>query len=247
MNRYARPVVTTSFVVTAILGAVVIFNLPIEEATSGQLAAIVAMFVAIMGCVHVAGYIAYAGQFREDRDEHANPHAALAVFMSFCAMAILCGCALFAAATRHGVTAIAEPALFLLVLSGVHLGGYKLYIRQFVPQADGVARRPSYQLAPAYWPALKFAVILDGFLLLLTSLILDGGRSFAFYSIAFVAHWMGITVVMWRRPSAPTLLDRVFIRWGVVLLWILMAAIAPLVWSIIGESHLSGWQRLMSA
>ena len=79
---------------------------------------------------------------------------------------------------------------------------------------------------------------------MLTALLLDGGRSFSFFGVAFLAHWLGILLIIARRPMAPMRFDLSFIRIGILPLWILTGGIAPLVWKIIGESTLNGVQRL---
>jgi hypothetical protein len=79
---------------------------------------------------------------------------------------------------------------------------------------------------------------------MLTALMLDGGRTFGFFKVAVLGHWVGILMIIGRRPISPTKWDIFFIRWGVLLLLTAAGLIAPLVWAIIGDSHLSGWQRL---
>jgi hypothetical protein len=176
-----------------------------------------------------------------------NPHARAAVVTSFLIMAVVGTAAIFGGWMHQSLDqALVRSLLFLGILGCVHLAGYLLYVRQFETGAvEPAGGRLAFQISPEYWPAVKFALVLDGFLFVFTALQLDGGRAFAFYRIAFVAHWIGIFLVVCRRPLSPTMLDMIYIRWGVVLLLLLLGAIAPIVWSYIGESDLSGLERLM--
>jgi hypothetical protein len=77
-----------------------------------------------------------------------------------------------------------------------------------------------------------------------SALLLDGGRVFGFFKVAFVGHWIAILMIIGRRPMSPTKADILIVRWGVLLLLLATGVIAPFIWSVIGESHLNGWQRL---
>lgn len=100
------------------------------------------------------------------------------------------------------------------------------------------------KLSPLYGPAIRFGVIVQSILGILTVLMLDMGQSFAVFKVAFLGHWLGIFLLLARRPGFPTKTDIVFIRWGTPLLMMATGLIAPLVWKGIGKSDLSGWQRL---
>ncbi len=141
--------------------------------------------------------------------------------------------------------AAVRSTLFLMVMGCVHIAGYLLYVQQFAAStSETVPDRSSFTFSDAYWPALKVAVILQAVLGILTALMLDGGRSFVFFEVAFVGHWIGILLIMGRRPLTPTRFDLIYVRYGVIINLVLAGIIAPAVWSLIGESTLSGWERL---
>jgi len=94
-------------------------------------------------------------------------------------------------------------------------------------------------------PALRDGILLQAVFGVLTALMLDMGRSFGFFKVALIGHWMGIFVIMGRRPLSPTKWDIFFIRVGVLAILTLVVLIAPIVWNVIGESHLSGFERLL--
>ncbi len=101
-------------------------------------------------------------------------------------------------------------------------------------------------LSPLYWPAIKFGVYVQAILGILTALMLDRGQSLGIFKIAFLCHWLGIFLLLARRPLSPTKTDILFVRWGTPLLMMVVGLIAPTVWNMIGKSDLSGWQRLWS-
>jgi hypothetical protein len=49
---------------------------------------------------------------------------------------------------------------------------------------------------------------------LLCLLMLDGGHLARICAVAIAGHWLGILLVMYRRPHAPTRIDVTLIRWG---------------------------------
>jgi hypothetical protein len=93
-------------------------------------------------------------------------------------------------------------------------------------------------------PALKFGLTVELVFLVLTVLMLDGGRSLQFFVVALIGHWLLIVLIVARRPLSPTKIDLICIRSGLPLLLIVIGIIAPAIWSIIGESTLSGLERM---
>jgi len=102
------------------------------------------------------------------------------------------------------------------------------------------------KISAEYVPSLTVALWIDGVLLVLTALLLDGGRTFGFFSVAALAHWGAIAVILLRRPASPSRFDLIVVRYGALFFWCIIMWFAPVVWSIIGESHLSGWERFRS-
>jgi sec-independent protein translocase protein TatA len=121
------------------------------------------------------------------------------------------------------------------------------YERQFDrKRIKRIPEESELKLSPLYWPALRFGIIVQAIFGVLTALMLDMGQTFGVFKIAFLAHWLGIFLLFARRRLSPKKTDLVFIRWGTPILMIAITFVAPLVWTIIGRSDLSGWQRLTS-
>lgn len=175
-----------------------------------------------------------------------SAHARIAVATSFIVMSTVGAGLVFAYwYSQNSVVAAGRAVFFIVIMACVHLAGYLLFVQQdFANPVESAAPRGSFEISPLYWHALKTAVLLQLFFGALTSLMLDLGRSFGFFQVALLGHWIGILLIITRRPLSATKIDIFFIRWGIVLLLIMARLIAPLVWAIIGESDLSGWQRL---
>jgi hypothetical protein len=173
-------------------------------------------------------------------------HARIAVTASFVAVSVIGAGWVFAYwFAESTVVATARSMLFVLITACIHGAGYLMYIQQDAAKpAEAVPKRTSFELSHEYWHALKHAILLQALFGVLTGLMLDGGRSFGFFKVAFVGHWVGILLIIGRRPLAPTKTDILCIRWGTVLLLAVADLGAPLVWSIVGESSLTGWERL---
>jgi hypothetical protein len=61
--------------------------------------------------------------------------------------------------------------------------------------------------------------------------------------MSMIGYWIAVLAIRIRRGAAPTAGDLLFLRYGVAMLFILSFAVARLVYSIIGESPISGWER----
>ena len=77
------------------------------------------------------------------------------------------------------------------------------------------ARRAASKLTGS-WPCPKLAVCQQAVLLLLSSLLLDGGHTFRVWLIAACAHWTAIGLIIGRRSTAPTKWDLGLIRYAYV-------------------------------
>ena len=64
MNVYARPIMIVSFVVASVLGASFVFAFWMDQSIAiGATRSV--LFVVILACVHLAGYLLYVRQFAE--------------------------------------------------------------------------------------------------------------------------------------------------------------------------------------
>ena len=82
-------------------------------------------------------------------------------------------------------------------------------------------------ISPSYGQPIKFALIIQAFIVLLASLTLDGGVFARICGVALFGFWGSAAVLIWRRPHHPTKMDLSLIRSGyllvVLITWILAA------------------------
>ena len=71
--------------------------------------------------------------------------------------------------------------------------------------------------------------VIQAFLLLLSSLIMDGGEIFTFFLIAIVAHWAMFIMIFTRRRDYLTPADVLFIKAGFL---IILLAMPLLLWPL---------------
>jgi hypothetical protein len=72
-------------------------------------------------------------------------------------------------------------------------------------------------IAPVYIRQICLALIQQVMLVLLAALILDMGETIRVTVPASIGFWVGLLVILIRRPMTPTSGDLLFIRWGCVL------------------------------
>ena len=124
----------------------------------------------------------------------------------------------------------------------VHWIGYFVWKWQYPADESGVV---TPRLSKDFFSALKMGMIVQFSLLILTALMLDGGWMCRLCIVAVTGHWVGIGIIALRRRCAPTKFDLLFMRYGAVILTIAAPFIASVVYRIIGESDLSGLERLL--
>jgi hypothetical protein len=73
-----------------------------------------------------------------------------------------------------------------------------------------------------------------------------GPRFAEFLVIAVLSQWLVILYILLRRPKSPTKSDLWFIRVGIFPMLLAAPFLAYGVWSVIGHSTESGWERLFS-
>jgi len=84
-------------------------------------------------------------------------------------------------------------------------------------------------LAPAYREAVKVALALQAPITLVLLLMLDGGYSARIGGYVMAAFWIGVAVIMLRRPLHPTPWDVRYVKWGFAPLLLLGFAIAAAI------------------
>jgi hypothetical protein len=159
--------------------------------------------------------------------------ARIAVAASFMAISIVGAAFVFTYWASESISGAAgRSILFIVIMASVHLAGYLLYVQQALPtRAESTPlARASFEFSPQYWSAIKDAIILSLLFGVPSALLLDGGRVFGFFKVALIGHLSGILMTMGRRPMSPTSADILFIRWGVLLLFLATGVIAPFIW-----------------
>ena len=68
----------------------------------------------------------------------------------------------------------------------------------------------------AHRDALKYNAIGQGFIWLLSAIILDGGRISAMVTIALMAYWCSVFIILVRRYPRVRPTDLIFFRFGFV-------------------------------
>jgi hypothetical protein len=83
-------------------------------------------------------------------------------------------------------------------------------------------------IAPSYRNAFRTAVVVQLLLTVFLLSILDGGKIAAAGGCAMIGFWLGVLIVVMRRPHSPRVVDLLYIRWGYIPL--LVAAVTIAVW-----------------
>ena len=86
-------------------------------------------------------------------------------------------------------------------------------------------------LAKEYKRPVYDALILQAIVCVLSGMVLDGGRFAHTVFLALLAFWCGATMIILRRPKAPTKWDLVLVQFGFLPLVMLTFALAGWVWS----------------
>ncbi len=128
--------------------------------------------------------------------------------------------------------AVGRCAVFVAVMAGVHFIGYRLWQRQCVQDQGDSNESPSSPISPAYWPPIKTALLQHGVILFLAL----GGQPTAHVAlIAVLAYWLAFGVIVARRPSSPTQGDIRLIRYGFLLIFVVVFVVGPSFWEALGR------------
>jgi hypothetical protein len=88
------------------------------------------------------------------------------------------------------------------------------------------------KLCRDYRPALRDAVILQVVVVLLASMVLDGGQCLGYALVALLPYWAGALAIMLRRSATPTRLDLAAIRFGYLAVLAATPLVTAVVWSL---------------
>jgi hypothetical protein len=90
------------------------------------------------------------------------------------------------------------------------------------------------KIAKPYRRAMIFAVSYQVPLGILCGLMLDGGLSFQIFGMAMAGFWPSVALIIRRSPKQASKLDLLWIRAGGLLVMIVVATVAPVVWKLRG-------------
>lgn len=77
---------------------------------------------------------------------------------------------------------------------------------------------------------VTFTLVQQVPILLLTSMILDGGMLFAVTGYAAAAYWVGFGIITARRRGHLTLVDTMLLRWGFLILCLVSPFLTGVIW-----------------
>ena len=82
--------------------------------------------------------------------------------------------------------------------------------------------------------AFKFSAGLQAGFLLVASIVLDDGSMLAMMSIAAAAYWLAVAIIRIRRRGSAAITDRLYFRWGFLVMVVLTALVSIAVMAIRG-------------
>ena len=90
-------------------------------------------------------------------------------------------------------------------------------------------------ISTEYRKALPGAVIFQVVFGLFAAMILDCGMLLTAWGISMVGYWIGVAMMIQRRPAAPTKTDLFLVRWGFPMIFpIGVMLLANLAWLVLG-------------
>lgn len=85
-----------------------------------------------------------------------------------------------------------------------------------------------------YAPACRFALILQAILGVIAALLLDGGRTFRAFCVAWLCAWAISLLIIFRRPANPSRVDLWIVRYGILVLLTLVLGLGPWFLRVLG-------------
>ncbi len=109
------------------------------------------------------------------------------------------------------------------------------------PRADAAPTMPPSQVSngtdysPAFNRAMRIGLGIQAVLGVLTALVLDAGQQThrAFW-VAMLCQWAAVFIILFRRPMSPTAVDLAIVRYGIILLLVVVAGFGPMLLQVIG-------------
>ena len=85
-----------------------------------------------------------------------------------------------------------------------------------------------------YKDSIKFALVQQITILLLSAGVLDGGDMFSICLIPFLAFWTCVFLIRLRRPETPSRFDLLFIKWSYIPLCVATFFLVHWFWRLRG-------------
>ena len=166
----------------------------------------------------------------------SNRIVLLALTISFSLNVVFWGTLLYSTWRTVSVyMAVGRCSVFVAVMAGVHLIGYRLWQRQFVQDQGDNSGSPSRSVSSAYWPPTRTSLFQQGIVFILALLMLDMGQTMCEAVTAIGAYWLAFGIIVVRRPGSPTRGDIFLIRYGFLLMFFSAVAALPFVGRALGR------------
>ena len=85
--------------------------------------------------------------------------------------------------------------------------------------------------------AIKFTLLYQLPLGLLTSMILDGGMIFTYWSITMLAYFVSAFMIMKRKENSRTKTDLIYLKFSSLIILVITPFITRVVWTIKGINY----------
>lgn len=92
-----------------------------------------------------------------------------------------------------------------------------------------------FAISDKYRQSIKYSVIFQVACLLAALMMMDGGRCTRFVVLAMFAYWVGLLIMVLRRPQSPTRADLALASIGFLLLLFVIAPLWAIVANLLGR------------
>jgi hypothetical protein len=107
-------------------------------------------------------------------------------------------------------------------------------IKWNVPLNEAFKLKSIHLFDKKYEKAIAFSFAYQLFLLLMSAMILDGGQCAQYMFVSMVAFWGAVIVLILRRRWNPSIIDILYIKWGIFPVLLSVPFIMGYVWHIRG-------------
>jgi hypothetical protein len=102
------------------------------------------------------------------------------------------------------------------------------------PAATSAKRRNWVDYSPSFNSAMWTGLKIQGVLAVLTALMLDFGQTHRAFWVSMLCQWATVFIILLRRPTSPTKVDLVIVRYGIVAFLLVIANFGPLFLQFLG-------------